>query len=104
MIPFGSIQFDSHGGGGGVLQGDDFEHTIRILLLGDSGVGKTSLMTRFSEDKFAPTMISTAGVDFKVRYPGQGYLQWPTRLVSIHPFKASLSDYTVVAMDASTYA
>ena len=23
-------------------------------------------MTRFSEDKFAPTMISTAGVDFKV--------------------------------------
>lgn len=47
-------------------QGDDFDHTIRILLLGDSGVGKTSLMTRFSEDKFAPTMISTAGVDFKV--------------------------------------
>ncbi|CAM9880082.1 unnamed protein product, partial [Ectocarpus sp. 12 AP-2014] len=35
---------------------------IRILLLGDSGVGKTSLMTRFSEDKFAPTLISTAGV------------------------------------------
>ena len=24
-------------------------------------------MTRFSEDKFAPTMISTAGVDFKVQ-------------------------------------
>ncbi|CAN0149113.1 unnamed protein product, partial [Laminaria digitata] len=44
-----------------------FDHTIRILLLGDSGVGKTSLMTRFSEDKFAPTMISTAGVDFKVQ-------------------------------------
>eukprot|EP00903_Cladosiphon_okamuranus_P020272 g18604.t1 len=48
-------------------KGDDFDHTIRILLLGDSGVGKTSLMTRFSEDKFAPTMISTAGVDFKVQ-------------------------------------
>lgn len=49
-----------------VFQGDDFDHTIRILLLGDAGVGKTSLMTRFSEDKFAPTMISTAGVDYKV--------------------------------------
>ncbi|CAN0026704.1 unnamed protein product [Ectocarpus sp. 6 AP-2014] len=48
-------------------KGDDFDHTIRILLLGDSGVGKTSLMTRFSEDKFAPTLISTAGVDYKVQ-------------------------------------
>ncbi|CAB1099861.1 unnamed protein product [Ectocarpus sp. CCAP 1310/34] len=48
-------------------KGDDFDRTIRILLLGDSGVGKTSLMTRFSEDKFAPTLISTAGVDYKVQ-------------------------------------
>ena len=61
-------------------QGDDFDHTIRILLLGDSGVGKTSLMTRFSEDKFAPTMISTAGVDFKVRCaPQPGLFTLPPR-------------------------
>ena len=42
--------------------------SLRILLLGDSGVGKTSLMMRYSEDAFAPCLLSTAGVDFKVRH------------------------------------
>jgi len=31
-----------------------------------AGVGKTSLMHRYSEDEFAPNLLSTAGVDFKV--------------------------------------
>ena len=38
---------------------------VKLLLLGDSGVGKTSLMLRYSEDKFSPMMVSTAGVDYK---------------------------------------
>eukprot|EP00636_Phaeomonas_parva_P000577 CAMPEP_0118850776 /NCGR_PEP_ID=MMETSP1163-20130328/474_1 /TAXON_ID=124430 /ORGANISM="Phaeomonas parva, Strain CCMP2877" /LENGTH=556 /DNA_ID=CAMNT_0006783009 /DNA_START=373 /DNA_END=2043 /DNA_ORIENTATION=+ len=41
---------------------------LRLLLLGDSGVGKTSLMLRYSEDKFASSLLSTAGVDYKVRH------------------------------------
>jgi len=41
--------------------------TLRILLLGDSGVGKTSLMMRYSDNKFAYSLIATAGVDFKVK-------------------------------------
>ncbi|CAM9622428.1 unnamed protein product [Chrysoparadoxa australica] len=48
--------------------GQSVDHTIKILLLGDSGVGKTSLMMRYSEDKFAPNLMSTAGVDFKIRH------------------------------------
>jgi flagellar biosynthesis GTPase FlhF len=47
------------------LEGEpEHDHFVRILMLGDSGVGKTSLMTRFAEDKFAATLMSTAGYVF----------------------------------------
>ncbi|KAF0689890.1 Aste57867_18686 [Aphanomyces stellatus] len=42
-------------------------HKIKLLLLGDSGVGKTSLMRVFSGDEFSESMLATAGVDFKLR-------------------------------------
>ncbi|XP_030280490.1 ras-related protein Rab-8B isoform X2 [Sparus aurata] len=39
----------------------------KLLLIGDSGVGKTCLLFRFSEDSFNTTFISTIGIDFKIR-------------------------------------
>jgi len=46
----------------------DFEYHVKVLLLGDSGVGKTSLMCRFADNEFQANLMSTAGVDFRVRY------------------------------------
>ena len=43
----------------------DFDMQLKLLLLGDSGVGKTALLMRFCDDKFSATFISTVGVDFK---------------------------------------
>lgn len=40
---------------------------FKILLLGDSGVGKTSLIFRWTLDSFNPSMGSTVGVDFKAK-------------------------------------
>jgi len=42
------------------------DHTIKIVLVGDSGVGKSSIVMRFTERKFDPSIACTIGVDFKL--------------------------------------
>ncbi|XP_053133503.1 ras-related protein Rab-13 isoform X2 [Hemicordylus capensis] len=44
-----------------------YDHLFKLLLIGDSGVGKTCLIIRFAEDNFSGTYISTIGIDFKIR-------------------------------------
>ena len=41
------------------------EPVIKILALGDSGVGKSSLLNYFTDGVFSPSFASTVGVDFK---------------------------------------
>ncbi|EJW81078.1 member Ras oncogene family RAB18A [Wuchereria bancrofti] len=40
--------------------------TLKILIIGESGVGKSSLMLRFVDDTFDPEIAATIGVDFRV--------------------------------------
>ena len=51
----------------GSRQRQDYDHIIKLLVIGDSGVGKTSLLLRFSEDSFTTSFISTIGIDFKIK-------------------------------------
>lgn len=45
---------------------DDFIlTTLKILIIGESGVGKSSLLLRFTDDRFDLQMSATIGVDFK---------------------------------------
>jgi Ras-related protein Rab-10 len=44
-----------------------YDHLFKILLIGDSGVGKTCILCRFSDDSFNPSFISTIGIDFKMK-------------------------------------
>jgi len=44
-----------------------YDYLFKLLLIGDSGVGKTCVLFRFSEDAFNATFISTIGIDFKIR-------------------------------------
>lgn len=39
--------------------------TFKYLLVGDSGVGKTSLLKRFTEGTYDGESLSTIGIDFK---------------------------------------
>jgi len=41
--------------------------TLKILIIGESGVGKSSLLLRFANDTFDPEISATIGVDFKVK-------------------------------------
>jgi Ras-related protein Rab-1A len=42
----------------------DYDELYKILLIGDSGVGKSSILNRFADDQFSESYISTIGVDF----------------------------------------
>ena len=44
-----------------------YDHVIKLLILGDAGVGKTSLLRRYIDDDFGSSFISTIGVDFRIR-------------------------------------
>jgi len=44
-----------------------YDYLFKLLLIGDSGVGKTCLLFRFAEDSFNNSFISTIGIDFKIR-------------------------------------
>eukprot|EP01097_Dermamoeba_algensis_P002825 TRINITY_DN2119_c0_g1_i2.p1 TRINITY_DN2119_c0_g1~~TRINITY_DN2119_c0_g1_i2.p1 ORF type:complete len:197 (-),score=25.37 TRINITY_DN2119_c0_g1_i2:305-895(-) len=43
------------------------EHFYKLLLIGDSGVGKSCLLVRFSDGVFTESFISTIGVDYKMK-------------------------------------
>ena len=45
----------------------EYDHLFKVLLLGDSGTGKSSLILRYTEDTFNSSLVSSIGVDFKVK-------------------------------------
>jgi len=45
----------------------DYDYLVKLLLIGDSGVGKSCLLLRFSDDSFTTSFITTIGIDFKIR-------------------------------------
>ncbi|XP_029380513.1 ras-related protein Rab-18-like isoform X3 [Echeneis naucrates] len=46
---------------------EDVLTTLKLLIIGESGVGKSSLLLRFTDDTFDPEQSATIGVDFKVK-------------------------------------
>ena len=50
------------------LAGDkDHDHQFKLLIVGNSSVGKSAILLRFADDKYDESYVSTIGIDFKVR-------------------------------------
>ncbi|EAS01075.2 small guanosine triphosphatase family (GTPase)-like Ras family protein (macronuclear) [Tetrahymena thermophila SB210] len=45
----------------------DYDYLFKLLLIGNSAVGKSSLLLRFSDNIFNDCFLPTIGVDFKIR-------------------------------------
>ena len=52
-------------------QGDaadqNFDYMFKLLIIGNSSVGKTSFLFRYCDDSFSSSFVSTVGIDFKVK-------------------------------------
>ncbi|CAJ0581292.1 unnamed protein product, partial [Mesorhabditis spiculigera] len=44
---------------------DEYDYLFKVILLGDSGVGKTNLLSRFADNRFSLETRQTIGVEFK---------------------------------------
>ena len=50
-----------------MAQRGTYDFLMKLLIVGDSGVGKSCLLLRFADDSFTPSFIATIGIDFKIR-------------------------------------
>jgi len=46
------------------MDDDDYDRLIKLIIIGDSSVGKTNLLTRFTENRFNIESKATIGVEF----------------------------------------
>lgn len=45
----------------------DPDYIFKILIIGDAGTGKSSILLRYTDDMFCESYLSTVGVDFKFK-------------------------------------
>lgn len=66
---------------------EDSTYTLKLLVVGDYGVGKTSFINQFVEKTFYETQPATIGIDFK------------TKIVKIHNHKTKVQLWDTVGQE-----
>ena len=47
--------------------GPEYEYLFKLLLIGNSGVGKSCILMRYADNSFTENFFNTIGVDFKIK-------------------------------------
>jgi len=50
-----------------VTKPSGIDFLAKIIIVGDSGVGKTNLLTKFCDGVYKDSYVATIGVDFKIK-------------------------------------
>ena len=45
----------------------NYDYLIKLLLIGNSGVGKTNMLLKFCDNNFMTSHLTTIGIDFKIK-------------------------------------
>lgn len=76
-------------------KGGAFDYLIKLILIGDSGVGKTCFLLRFADDNFTSSHISTIG---KFRFL-KSYYWFENEEYFDKKFDYSNSNYSVIKQE-----
>ena len=49
------------------IEEEDYDEKVKLMILGDSSVGKTSLLKKYCKNEFSNSYITTVGIDFQVK-------------------------------------
>ena len=47
---------------------EDYDEKLKIMIIGDSNVEKTSLIIKYFKNKFHETYMTTIGIDFQIKF------------------------------------
>ena len=49
------------------MKDEKYDYLVKVLMIGESGVGKTCIIQRFTKNEFSMNHLSTIAVDFKMK-------------------------------------
>ena len=50
------------------ISSESYDQKIKIMVIGESLVGKTALITRYTNNSFSGTYLTTVGIDFQTKF------------------------------------